>query len=350
MPKISIVVPVYNVEQQLNSCIDSILAQTFEDFELILVDDGSTDKCGSICDRYAKKDTRIKVMHKENEGVSVARNIALAEVSGTYLAFCDSDDCLAPDWLEQMYFAMITNNADVVVGSYIKVFEDGRENKKIIHETGQYKTSEPEEKIRYIFYQIFGQKHGWEVWSRLFKVDIVKKNNSCFCETCGNFAEDLGFVLEYSLYANHIVSIPLEGYYYRVRIGSMMNSSINSVKLDSVNEISLNFMKAYKKALGNYRIATILPIFHFLIMHNQYFKITGSKDYPKLGQMTNSIKNYEEWKKYTKQIRRCDKELKSYFGSYNSKRILLLSHYCIHGNWNRFKFESFLLYKFNKPR
>lgn len=129
-----------------------------------------------------------------------------------------------------------------------------------------------------------------------------------------------------------------------------MNSSINSVKLDSVNEISLNFMKVYKKVLGNYRIAKILPIFHFLIMHNQYFKITGSKDYSKLGQMTNSIKNYEEWKKYTKQIWGCHKELKSYFGSYNSKRILLLSHYCIHGNWNRFKFESFLLYKFNKPR
>ena len=92
MPKISIIVPVYKVEKFLPKCIDSILSQTFTDFELILVDDGSPDNCGKICDEYAHKDDRVVVVHKLNEGVSIARNKGLDVAKGEYILFCDSDD------------------------------------------------------------------------------------------------------------------------------------------------------------------------------------------------------------------------------------------------------------------
>ena len=94
MIKISVIVPVYNVEKYLPRCIDSILNQTFTDFELILVDDGSTDNSGQICDTYAEKDSRVKVVHKKNGGVSKARNVGLDNVLGKYITFCDSDNSI----------------------------------------------------------------------------------------------------------------------------------------------------------------------------------------------------------------------------------------------------------------
>lgn len=97
MPKISIIVPVYNVEKYLRKCIDSILNQTFKDFELILIDDGSTDESGKICDEYNLKDNRIKVIHKENGGLSSARNAGLDIAQGEYIGFVDSDDWIESD-------------------------------------------------------------------------------------------------------------------------------------------------------------------------------------------------------------------------------------------------------------
>ncbi|MCP9380716.1 glycosyltransferase family 2 protein, partial [Lacticaseibacillus paracasei] len=101
MPKISIIVPVYNVEKYLQKCVDSILAQSFRDYELILVDDGATDASPSICDDYAEKDQRVKVIHKQNGGLSDARNAGINVASAPFLGFIDSDDYIAPDMYEQ---------------------------------------------------------------------------------------------------------------------------------------------------------------------------------------------------------------------------------------------------------
>ena len=100
--KISVIVPVYNTEKYLNRCIDSILAQTFTDFELLLIDDGSTDSSGKICDDYAAKDSRVKVLHKENGGVSRARNLGIDNAQGEYLSFIDSDDYIRPEMYEKL--------------------------------------------------------------------------------------------------------------------------------------------------------------------------------------------------------------------------------------------------------
>ena len=113
-PLISVIVPVYKTEKYLNKCIESIVNQTYENLEIILVDDGSPDNCPSICDSWAEKDKRIKVIHKENAGVSAARNSALEIFSGKYVSFVDSDDWIDNDCIEYLYNSVVSTGADVV--------------------------------------------------------------------------------------------------------------------------------------------------------------------------------------------------------------------------------------------
>lgn len=114
MPKLSVIVPVYNVEQYIHKCVDSILSQTYADFELILVNDGSPDNCGKICDEYASKDNRVKVIHKQNGGVSEARNVSLDAAKGEYISFIDPDDWIDKDMYEQTLGYMADNDLDIV--------------------------------------------------------------------------------------------------------------------------------------------------------------------------------------------------------------------------------------------
>ena len=114
MSKVSIIVPVYKAEQYLHRCVDSILSQSFTDWELILVDDGSPDRSGAICDEYAQKDARIRAIHKENGGVSSARNVALGRMTGKWLTFVDSDDCLYPNALQRWGEVAEQNNLDLI--------------------------------------------------------------------------------------------------------------------------------------------------------------------------------------------------------------------------------------------
>ena len=128
-PKISVIIPVYNVESYLSKCIDSILCQTYTDFELLLVDDGSSDASGKICDMYKENDNRIRVFHKKNEGVSKARNLALNNALGEFVIFVDSDD-----WIEPNTFELVLNqleNFDILFFDIIWHYEDNSITKKM---------------------------------------------------------------------------------------------------------------------------------------------------------------------------------------------------------------------------
>lgn len=123
---ISVIIPVYKVEDFLPRCVDSVLGQTYKKLEVILVDDGSPDNSGAICDQYAQRDHRVKVIHQKNAGVSAARNAALAIASGDYLTFVDSDDYLSEDALEVMLRRMLEDGSDHAVGRHVCVYEDGK--------------------------------------------------------------------------------------------------------------------------------------------------------------------------------------------------------------------------------
>ncbi len=125
---ISIIVPVYNVEKYLNKCVDSILKQTYTNMEVILVDDGSKDKSGAICDEYEKIDSRVRAIHKQNGGVCSARNVALSESKGEWVAFIDSDDWIESDYVEQLYECAVQTKADVVACGYNRVTGKNKES------------------------------------------------------------------------------------------------------------------------------------------------------------------------------------------------------------------------------
>ena len=150
-PLISVIVPVYNTEKYLHRCVDSIINQTYQNLEIILVDDGSTDSSGCICDEYAKKDERIKVIHKENAGQGVARNIALEYASGEYVGFVDSDDWIDPRMYQTLYTYAVKDQSDIVVcGRYL--YWDDREKQPMFHLANPVVYSGREALVRLLIY------------------------------------------------------------------------------------------------------------------------------------------------------------------------------------------------------
>lgn len=186
-PIISIIVPVYNTEQYLNHCIDSILSQTFTDFELLLIDDGSTDKSGDICDEYARKDERIKVFHKKNGGVSSARNMGLDYVQGEWITFVDADDWIVKDCLNLDYSLF---QEDLIIFSYYHNFETSNNLAFSINQFVAKGKNELND-----LYQAFIHKGFFRtVWSKLFKRSLI--NNLRFDESV-SIGEDHLFLLNY---------------------------------------------------------------------------------------------------------------------------------------------------------
>lgn len=133
-PKISVIVPVYNTEPYLCRCLDSIVNQTYKELEIILVDDGSSDKCGTICDEYAAKDNRVIVIHQENAGLSAARNTGLDAATGEYIGWVDSDDWIEPDMFQNLCQGILKNNADIAVCGYYSHYANGKTKTRLLKE------------------------------------------------------------------------------------------------------------------------------------------------------------------------------------------------------------------------
>lgn len=219
--KISIIVPVYNVENYLRLCLDSIINQTFTDFEVILVDDGSTDDSGAICDEYGAKDERIKVFHKENGGVSSARNLALDYVKGEWVLFCDADDMLFDNSLE-----VLTGNIDEGIDSiccgYVKISES---NEFIRCDSNEYSELVSSNEVLIDFYEpLFGKEKNIYLWNRLLKNSIIHDNQLRFREDLP-IKEDGLFLVQYLCRCqgkHKLSSIPV--YKYRINLTSVMNT------------------------------------------------------------------------------------------------------------------------------
>ncbi len=203
MPMISIIVPVYKVESYIRRCIDSILNQTFVDFELILVDDGSPDDSGAICDEYAKKDARIRVIHNQNKGVSAARNTGLDAALGEYISFIDSDDYVEACYLEKL----AGKKSDLsICGSYI-ISE--KEEVHIYFPIEDKVSSSNLEQIT----DLFDRDLLKYVWGKLFKRSIIEAKNLRF-DTRISLGEDTVFALKYALLCKSFVLISDPLYYY----------------------------------------------------------------------------------------------------------------------------------------
>lgn len=225
-PEISIIVPVYNVEKYLKRCIDSILNQSFTDFELILVDDGSTDNSGKIIDEYAIKDERIKVIHKENGGQGSARNRGLDIAKGNYIGFIDSDDWIHKDMYKILYENIIKYNMDISqidhkpTSSYINDEDIINEKVHIVDNIlEEFGNCTSFELLPYIF-----------VWNKLYKADIW--SNFRFPEN--KFAEDLRVIYKIYDKSNKMIKIDRKLYYYFMSDNSSTRGKFNIKKLEDI--------------------------------------------------------------------------------------------------------------------
>lgn len=209
---ISIIIPVYNSEKYLERCIDSVLAQSFSDFELVLINDGSTDRSGVICDEYAEKDMRVVVFHKKNEGVSKARNLGLLHAKGDYVTFIDSDDAIDSDFLSD-FFTVNTKekSPDLYIQGYKKIYEGRKaiETTRFLQE-GYYETKEEVYSFLCIGVEKFLLNYAI---SKLYKRELLRKHNILF-DSSFSLGEDHLFVLTFLQIVNSVCVSKSAGYNY----------------------------------------------------------------------------------------------------------------------------------------
>ena len=241
---ISVIIPVYGVEKYLPKCIESLLQQTYKNIEFILVDDGSPDSCGKICDFYAEKNEQIVVIHQENHGVSAARNAGLKIAKGDYIGFVDPDDWIASDMYQMMYLGLQKSRADIAICGYDYYDEQGyldesrryvvRENEVVTQKEVMYRFSDMPPTIR----------HG--VWNKLFKRDLL--HNQKFKEGLHS-SEDVLFLTEYVRKIKSAIIIHQPYYKNLVRQGSATHGGL---KIESLADSFTAHYQMYTDAVNLY--------------------------------------------------------------------------------------------------
>lgn len=206
MAEVSVIVPVYKAEKYLRRCVDSILAQTFTDFELILVDDGSPDNCGTICDEYYAKDSRVTVIHKANGGVSSARNVGLDAASGKYIMFCDSDDFVSPDWCNTLFCA---------IQQYPAMFlcHDVERVECVCNSVASSLSSTAPYMVQASFLDLYKRGISAYTFNKIFDSEILRSSNLRFNENV-HLGEDAIFCAQYCQRCKGCVYIDQPLYYY----------------------------------------------------------------------------------------------------------------------------------------
>lgn len=246
--KISIIVPVFNVEKYLSFCVDSLLNQTFKDIEIILVDDGSPDSCPQMCEDYAQKDKRVKVIHKQNSGLGYARNSGLDIAKGEFVSFIDSDDFISLDMYEKMYAFIQKHQLDTCLCDYERFGDDGsgevsRENKDELVLYGKQVKCFALDMIAPNPSYKSDVKYNFCCWRTLYSNKIIRENHIRFFSEREIASEDLPFNILYFDKAQAVGYIPVIGYHYRFNPNSLSKCfSLNKYNcllklIDLTNEI-----------------------------------------------------------------------------------------------------------------
>ncbi len=222
MEKVSIIVPVYNGEQRLAHCVESILQQDYPELELILVDDGSKDASFDRMREYARRDPRVRAIHKENGGVSSARNRGLDEAGGSYVQFVDVDDWLPMDATKLLVRELESSGADLAVGDFYRVVEENVSRKGSIEKGGVLSLRDyADEMMRSPADLYYGV-----LWNKLYRRDLIQQNNLRMDENI-SYSEDMIFNLEYLLHVRSVAVTKAPVYYYHYTKGSLVDQSLN---------------------------------------------------------------------------------------------------------------------------
>lgn len=281
-PLISIVVPIYKVEKYLSRCVDSILNQTYCNIEIILVDDGSPDQCGVICDKYQKRDKRIKVIHKKNGGLSDARNIGIKIAQGEYITCIDSDDFVSPFFLENLWTAIQKSKCEIATSWFIDYYEGDK-----IPEIQKLDIKDIQVLDREKFYQRLLYQDGVEVsaWGKLYKANLFQGVEY----PVGKLYEDIPTTYLLVEKTDKIAVIPNIDYFYFQRKTSIAQATFSIRKMDAIrhmddfkNFISINYPLLKKAAECRY----------FSTVCNIFFQIQSPEFEKQRKELWNEIKKY----------------------------------------------------------
>ena len=246
-PLVSIIVPVYNAEAYLERCVRSILQQTYENIELILVNDGSTDNSLAACQQFAAEDARVIVIDKPNGGVSDSRNCGIAKARGKYLQFADSDDWLAPEATALLVQRAEQSKCEFVIAPFYRVIERILLVNGHIKEDGKYTIAE----FALEMMKAPANFYYGVMWNKLYRRDIVRENN-LQCNPEISWCEDFIFNLQYLCYVKHVYVLQEPIYYYFKRRNSLVATEMRSSNIYEVKRTVFRYYKAFYEAIGLY--------------------------------------------------------------------------------------------------
>lgn len=279
---ISIIIPIYKVEPYLRRCLDSVLAQTYTDLQIILVDDGSPDGCGAICDEYAAKDSRIEVIHQENRGLSGARNAGLALAKGEYIAFLDSDDYVDETMYEKLLQVLLEKDADIAECGYRWVKPDVTYDRENTGKVDIYTNLEALEML-YFGDQMFGGI-SIVVWNKLYRAELF--DDLCFAQGLNN--EDVDFTPRALYKARRIAKLNENLHNFFFSPNSISRSSFSLKKLDAI-EVRRRILEFYREK-GLRRFYDVVQSSYFGVLYDGYFNCYKLRRQPEYRQMAKTLR------------------------------------------------------------
>lgn len=264
MVKVSIIVPVYNVEKYLKKCLESIINQTLKEIEIICINDGSRDKSLEILKKYANKDSRIKIINKDNEGQSVARNIGIKEAKGEFLGFVDSDDWIDLDYFEKLYNTAKKYQADIACAGFKRCNFFNKSIRK------SYKSENVLTEINQKVKADNLPEHNY-IWNKIYKTDVWKNFNFTFEK--GRYYEDVALVIKFLYFFEKLVTVPNTYYYYRRNNSSTVAKKNKKFKNDAAwaNSESRNFAKEHGIYLGRVNKRVYIKLFNLFPIMKIYY-------------------------------------------------------------------------------
>lgn len=257
MPEISIIMPVYNAEKTVGRMVDSIINQTFDDWELIVVDDGSTDRSGIILDGYASRDSRIHVIHKQNEGVAVARQTGFENVSGIYIIHADSDDWIESTMLEDMLLFAKRHKADIVISDYFVNSANG--NQCVVKQ--RLHTANPKE----VLFAVYAKDLFGGLWHKLIRKSVYDKAHAQFIPGI-NYCEDLLVLTQILACANPVISFLPKAYYHYVENPSSLTRSVSEKGFESMKRFHVEVVRYLPREDRFANVVRSFAINEFLVL------------------------------------------------------------------------------------
>lgn len=263
---ISVIVPIYNAQEYLDECIQSIIYQSYKELEILLIDDGSTDNSPQICEKYSAEDSRVIYVRKQNGGVSSSRNLGLDMAQGEYVVFVDADDYLEKDIVQHAFNVMEQDSSELVVWNAIEVNGDKLKCCKPISKQPGNKEEIYASLISNYHDKFYMGDYIRAVWGKMLRLDVIKNNNIKFDEQL-YIGEDAIFLIQYLSHINRINNMNEYGYFYRI----LSSSAVRRHKADLLQQ-SIIQLKSYKSIIGNKNnnslINTSLCVFQWNIFHS----------------------------------------------------------------------------------